>query len=105
MRLVDGWHKILFRAWSARLMYLSFVFQVLEAALPYYEDILPIPPIAFRLLTLVVLIGAVWARVTPQPKTLPEKHRAHQQDQVEQPRKDRHRRSAYRRFCCWLARL
>ncbi|UVK46797.1 hypothetical protein BPNPMPFG_002507 [Mesorhizobium sp. AR07] len=73
MRLVDGWHKILLRAWSVRLIALGFGFQVLEALLPFIdEDSLGIPHKAFVWLTMVILIGAIWARLTPQPKSLPE---------------------------------
>ncbi len=74
IRLVDDWHRILFRAWSVRLMLLGFAFQVLEALLPYFDpDSYGIPPDVFRFATIAILVGAAWARISPQPQSLPEK--------------------------------
>ncbi|QPC91462.1 hypothetical protein [Mesorhizobium sp. INR15] len=74
--LVRDWHAILLRAWSMRLMYLAFAFQVFEGLLPYIDEgSFGIPHGLFTFLTMTILIGAAWARVTPQPQTLapPEK--------------------------------
>ncbi|WP_198031389.1 hypothetical protein [Mesorhizobium sp. LSJC255A00] len=105
LNLIDGWHRILFKAWSARLLYLGFAFQVLEQLLPYVdEDSFGISPKAFRLVTVVILVGAVWARVMPQPEIHLENVNADRKDQDHQPRKGRNRRSLGRRIRQWLGK-
>lgn len=69
MKLVDGWHKILLRAWSMWLVYLGIAFQILEGLLPYLDEYsFRVPRWVFILLTVIILAGAAYARVTPQPK-------------------------------------
>ncbi len=67
MRLVDNWRLVLTRAWSARLMYCAMVLSGCEAALPFLDGALPIPPRAFALLAFAVTALALWARIVCQP--------------------------------------
>ncbi|WP_292363019.1 hypothetical protein [Mesorhizobium sp.] len=104
MKLVDQWHHILLKAWSCRLIALGFLFQVLEQLLPYFDpDSYGIPPTIFRWAAIIILVGAVWARVIPQPQMNLEITNANQQDKGKQPRRGRHRRSHARTFLRWLA--
>lgn len=68
--LLKDWRKTLVRAWSIRLMLLAALLSGIEAALPYFE------PSgrwrgAFAALSGLVTIAALIARLTAQPKTLP----------------------------------
>ena len=65
MKLVYDWKRILKRAWSVRLMALSFAFQGFELLLPLFVDSMPRG--IFSLLSLVALAGGLWARFVAQP--------------------------------------
>ncbi|CCV12916.1 conserved hypothetical protein [Mesorhizobium sp. STM 4661] len=69
-RLRSDWLKILQRAWSVRLMIVAIFLSGLEVALPFFEDLLPVPRGVFGALSGFVTIAALWARITVQ-KNLP----------------------------------
>ena len=66
MKLLDNWQRVLARAWSMRLMALAAVLSGVEAALPFAQGWLPVPPGIFALLSLVVSTGAFVARIVVQ---------------------------------------
>ncbi|MER9436689.1 hypothetical protein NKJ04_17500 [Mesorhizobium sp. M0618] len=104
--MVERWQRILLHAWSARLIYLAFAFQVLEQLLPFFdENSFGISPEAFRLITMFILVGAVWARVRPQPYLHLEKTHGNEKHKGEQARKIRHRRSLAQRCRDFLDRI
>ncbi|MBB3144951.1 hypothetical protein FHS21_001352 [Phyllobacterium trifolii] len=101
MRLIDDWRSVLRKAWSMRLMLLAGLLSGIEAALPLLDGLLPIPQRLFAVLTLFAVAAAFVARLIAQ-NNLKGNEDANQQDQVKQPRKGRHRRSYFIRFCHWL---
>lgn len=64
MKLYDNWQSIITKAWSVRLMSLTVVLQVIDAALPVLATVLPHG--AVSALTAISAIGAIVARVVPQ---------------------------------------
>lgn len=66
MELLDDWKKILKKAWSIRLIVLAGLLSGCEIILPMYSE--SIPRGLFAILTMIVAIGAMVARVTVQKK-------------------------------------
>ncbi|WP_128292021.1 hypothetical protein [Afifella aestuarii] len=66
MNLVWNWRRVLRHAWSLRLIALAALLSGLEVALPYADDLLPIPPGLFALLSLLTTGGAFAARLIAQ---------------------------------------
>lgn len=66
MNLVQDWKRIVKKAWSFRLMAISFVFQGFELVLPLYVE--SVPRRLFAILSLLALAGGIWSRVVAQPK-------------------------------------
>lgn len=64
--LVYNWRRLVKKAWSLRLMALSFVLQGFELLLPLFVDCFP--RYVFSLLALLALAGGMWARLVAQPK-------------------------------------
>ena len=62
--LRSDWRKIAKKAWSMRLLYAAGLLSALEVVLPLFTD--AIPRGAFVLLNLLVIPGAMVARVTAQ---------------------------------------
>ena len=65
MQAVSDWREVLKHAWSVRLMLVSALLNGLAAAL-MFGQFLPIPPLAFFILTLVVNVAAILARFIAQ---------------------------------------
>lgn len=77
MKLANDWTDIAKRAWSMRFMYLLAIFGAVEAALPFLIDGFEIPSKISGLLTLVITMAAMGARLIYQsglskPKEDPE---------------------------------
>jgi hypothetical protein len=68
MRLASEWKRVLRHAWSIRLIALAGMLSGIEAALPLFGGLLPIPPVAFALATLIVVAAAFVARLVAQEK-------------------------------------
>ena len=68
MRLLPDWKRVLRRAWSIRLMLLAGLLSGLEAALPFFGDMIPIPPRTLAALTVLVVAAAFVARLLAQSK-------------------------------------
>lgn len=66
MRLHHDWRRILRKAWSVRWMALAAIFSCLEAALPFFDGVLPIPPGVFGALTGLAVALAFVARFIAQ---------------------------------------
>lgn len=66
MRLHPDWRRILRRAWSVRLMALAAILSCIEAALPFLDGIIPVPPGVFGVLTGLTVAGAFVARLIAQ---------------------------------------
>ncbi len=66
MRLVYDWRRILRRAWSMRLMAIAALLSGAEVVLPLFAD--AFPRHLFAVLSFVVVVGAMAARVVAQPK-------------------------------------
>ena len=64
MRLDDQWRVILRKAWSARLLAVAVVLSAAEVLLPFVSD--RFPRTVFAVLSLVVVCGALVARVVVQ---------------------------------------
>lgn len=64
--LIRNWRKVLFRAWSQRLMLLAGLLTGAEAALPLLGGLLPIPPGAFAAASALTCGGAFIARIMAQ---------------------------------------
>lgn len=64
MQLVSDWKKILRKAWSIRLMLIAGFLTGCEVILPLYVD--AIPRNTFAWLTMVVITGAMVARIVAQ---------------------------------------
>lgn len=41
MQLIEGWHRVLIRAWSAWCMYVAIVIQFAQSCLPYVSETIP----------------------------------------------------------------
>lgn len=66
MRLVYDWQRVLRYGWSIRLIVLAGLLSGAEVVLPLFDD--AIPRSLFAVLSLLVTVGAVVARVVAQPK-------------------------------------
>lgn len=66
IRPVANWAAVLRYAWSLRLMALAAVLSAVEVAIPYLDDVLPLPPGIFALLAGLVTLGAMAARFVAQ---------------------------------------
>jgi hypothetical protein len=66
MNLLPEWKETLKKAWSVRLIVLAGLLSGCEVILPMYSE--SIPRGLFAILTIVVAIGAMVARVTVQKK-------------------------------------
>lgn len=66
MQLHSDWRRILKRAWSVRWMALAALLSCAEVALPFFEDVLPVPPGVFGLLTGLAVAGAFVSRIIAQ---------------------------------------
>ena len=66
MRLDAEWQQIVKKAWSFRLVLLAAVLSGLEIVLPYMVD--KFPNGVFIMLSFVVTVAALIARVIAQPK-------------------------------------
>lgn len=64
MKLLTHWRYVARRAWSMRLMLLAGILTGCEAILPLYADALPRG--LFAAITVVVILGAMLARITVQ---------------------------------------
>lgn len=74
MELLPEWKQLLDKAWSFRLALLAAVFSAAEVALPFLAPTLSesIPPKTMAAIAVVVALGAAFARLIAQPKTLPK---------------------------------
>ena len=70
MTLVHNWRAVLRHAWSVRFIMLGIMCSGAVAALPALAG--DLPPRVFALLTFLVTIGALAARLVAQPLTLPD---------------------------------
>lgn len=70
-RLREDWARILKKAWSVRLMLLAALLSGVEVALPFFTDRFP-QGIA-GILSLLVTMAALIARVVVQQDVTPEK--------------------------------
>jgi len=68
MRLAEDWRVVLRHAWSIRLIVIAGLLSGVEAALPLFSDLLPIPPAALAGGTFVVVAAAFVARLVAQEK-------------------------------------
>jgi hypothetical protein len=66
MKLHEEWRLILKKAWSLRLMALSFIFQGFELVLPLFVE--SFPRGIFAALSLLALAGGIWARLIAQQR-------------------------------------
>lgn len=66
MQLLDDWKAVARRAWSMRLIALSFVLSALEVALPYLDG--HFPRGTFAVLAGLVSLAAAVARLVAQPE-------------------------------------
>ena len=66
MSLVYDWKRVLRYGWSIRLIVLAGLLSGAEVVLPLFDD--AIPRNLFAVLSLLVTVGAVVARVVAQPK-------------------------------------
>lgn len=66
MNLIEDWRKTLRKAWSVRLIALAGLLSGCEVILPMYSDV--IPRGVFAVLTILVAVGAMVARVVVQKK-------------------------------------
>jgi hypothetical protein len=66
MKPVHNWRRVLRIAWSVRLMILAVLLSGLEAALPYLDGFIPIPPGLFAVLTVFTGCAALLARLIAQ---------------------------------------
>lgn len=62
-----NWRDILLHAWSVRWMVLAGIFGTGEAVVPVFVGVIPIG--LFAILTLICIVGGIWARVLAQPGT------------------------------------
>lgn len=70
MKLSADWRAVLRHAWSIRLIALAALLSGIEAALPFFDGLLPIRPGVFGLLIFLVTLAAFVARLVAQ-KSLP----------------------------------
>ncbi|MCF1740714.1 DUF7940 domain-containing protein [Paradevosia shaoguanensis] len=70
-KLLPDWKRVLRHAWSIRLILLAGLLSGLEVAQPLVADILPIPPLTFAILAMMVTAAAFVARLMAQ-KSLTE---------------------------------
>jgi hypothetical protein len=68
MKLAEDWRIVLSHAWSIRLIVIAGVLSGMEAALPLFGDLLPIPPRVLAGGTFVVVATAFVARLVAQEK-------------------------------------
>jgi len=73
MRLRDDWKHILRHAWSVRLIVIAALLSAAEAAFPFMEDYLGLPPQKFALLTALITFLAIPARLMAQKYTIKDK--------------------------------
>lgn len=66
MRLHQDWRLILRRAWSVRWMAVAAILSCVEAALPFFDGVLPIPPGVFGAFTGLAVALAFVARLIAQ---------------------------------------
>jgi hypothetical protein len=65
MNLVYGWENIIKRAWSVRLVIIASLLSGLEVIIPMFSDYFPRG--LFAVISFVVTVGALVARITAQP--------------------------------------
>ena len=66
LQLVSDWKRILWKAWSVRLMALAAFLSGVEVALPLLEGYLPVPPRLFATFSGLATAGAFVARFLAQ---------------------------------------
>jgi hypothetical protein len=66
MKPLANWRKILWKAWSIRLLLIAGLLSAIEAVLPFMREIVPVPPGVFALLTLLATFAAIVARLIAQ---------------------------------------
>jgi hypothetical protein len=67
-RLHDDWWQLLLHAWSSRLLIAMFLINAVDASYAYFIGYAPLPPWAMGLLTSLISMITLWARVTVQKK-------------------------------------
>lgn len=67
MSLVANWRRVLSRAWSLRLIALTFALIALDVMLPAFEDSLGLPARTFAVLSGLCSAAAFVARLVVQP--------------------------------------
>jgi hypothetical protein len=73
MKLAPNWTTLLKRAWSIRLIAVAVLLSGVEAAAPYFDQILPFPPSSLALVTFAVSAAALIARLVAQ-KGITDEH-------------------------------
>lgn len=73
MHLLSNWRKILWRAWSVRLMLLAAILSAIEVALPLMQAFAPIPAGLFAALSAIVTAAALCARLIAQKDFLEDR--------------------------------
>ncbi len=64
MKLIEDWHFVMRRAWSARLMIIAALLSGAETVVPLFFDAMPRGP--FALLSFITVIAAFIARFVAQ---------------------------------------
>jgi len=66
MKPLANWRKILWKAWSIRLLLIAGLLSAIEAVLPFMRESVAGPPVVCGLLTLLATFAAIVARLIAQ---------------------------------------
>lgn len=65
-KLVPNWKDVLSWAWSVWGMYIVILLELLDAAWPYIELYMPFDQVLVSIITILISIGSIVARITYQ---------------------------------------
>ena len=67
-QLAPNWKRILVKAHSIKFIALVIILQGLDIVWPYVQDYTPLSKLVVGLITMLISMAALWARLSYQPQ-------------------------------------